>query len=164
MAITVSQGSGTCARCKRKLTNPHSVARSLGPVCYSKSGGGAFDADLQADEKEWARREQLLKAGGEIDLGVNWEYPDPGNMIASYNMRVSVRYREGAYEAYGHITLAGKEAQEIVFARGQDLKVIYREAVAAGPTYTAMAYRARQEAGREAMRQWRQSRKERMAG
>ncbi|NPV30757.1 MAG: hypothetical protein HPY58_14165, partial [Firmicutes bacterium] len=58
------QGVGTCARCKRKLTNPHSVARSLGPVCYGKSGGGIFDADLQADEKEWARREELLKAGG----------------------------------------------------------------------------------------------------
>lgn len=158
------QGVGTCARCKRKLTNPHSVARSLGPVCYGKSGGGIFDADLQADEKEWARREELLKAGGEIDLGVNWEYPDPGNMIASYHMRVSVRYREGAYEAYGHIFLAGKEAQEIVFARSQDLKLVYREAVAAGPTYTAMAYRERREAGKEAMRKWRQAQKERMVG
>ncbi len=158
-----AQGVGTCARCKRKLTNPHSVARSLGPVCYSKSGGGAFDADLQADEKEWARREKVLKAGGEIDLGVNWDYPDPGNLIRSYTMRVSVRYRDGAFEAYGHLSRAGKESEEVIFARSQDLKMVYREAVAAGPTYTAMAYRARREAGKETMRQWRKARKERMA-
>lgn len=158
------QGVGTCARCKRKLTNPHSVAKSLGPVCYAKSGGGVYDADLKANEKEWARREKFLKAGGEIDLGVFWDYPDPGNMIRSNNMRVSIRYNNGAYEAYGCLTKPGKDQKEIIFARGQDLKIIYREAVAAGPTYTAMAYRARREAGKEAMRQWRQAEKERMAG
>ena len=84
--------SDRCMRCNRILSNPHSIARSLGPVCYKKSGGGVFDADLQADEKEWARREELLKAGGEIDFGVNWQYP-LGNGFSA-NMRVSLRYRE----------------------------------------------------------------------
>lgn len=150
--------SETCARCKHPLKNPHSVARSLGPVCYKKSGGGVFDADLQADESEWARREELLKKGGEIDLGVNWDYPDPGNMIRSYSMRVSVRYRDGAFEAYGKLFKYGsKESEEVIFARGQDLKAIYREAVAAGPTATAQAYQARKQAFRAAKRNMRRA-------
>lgn len=143
--------SDSCMRCNRILSNPRSIARSLGPVCYKKSGGGVFDADLQADEKEWARREELLKAGGEIDLGVNWDYPDPGNMIRGYSMRVSVRFKDGAFEAYGCLYKPGKE-EEVVFARGQDLKVIYREAIAAGPTATAQAYQARKQAFRQAKR------------
>jgi hypothetical protein len=125
-------------------------------VCYEKSGGGAFDADLKADEKEWTRREELLKKGGEIDLGVNWDYPDPGNMIRSYTMRVSVRYRDGAFEAYGSLFKYGrKESEEVIFARGQDLKAIYREAVAAGPTATAQAYQARKQASRQARKAFR---------
>lgn len=144
--------SDRCMRCNRVLSNPHSIARSLGPVCYKKAGGGVFDADLQADDNEWSRREKLLKAGGEIDLGVNWDYPDPGNMIRSYRMRVSVRYKDGAFEAYGCLMKPGKEHEEVVFARGQDLKVIYREAIAAGPTATAQAYQARKQAFREARR------------
>lgn len=143
---------GRCMRCNRVLSNPHPIARSLGPVCYKKSGGGVFDADLQADDSEWARREQLLKAGGEIDLGVNWDYPDPGNMIRGYNMRVSVRFKDGAFEAYGCLMKPGKDHEEVIFARGQDLKVIYREAIAAGPTATAQAYQARKQAFREARR------------
>jgi len=155
---------GTCVRCGRKLTNPHSIARSLGPVCYAKSGGGVFDADLQVDEKEWARREQLLKAGGEIDLGVNWDYPDPGNLIRKYTMRMSLRYRDGAYEAYGRIFAPGENPKEVVFARSVDLKAVYREAVAAGPTYSAMAYRARQQAGRKARIEWRKNQRRLMKG
>lgn len=60
-----------CQRCKRGLRDPKSVERGLGPVCYSQSGGGIFAADLDADEKELARREENLKNGREIDLGVN---------------------------------------------------------------------------------------------
>jgi len=139
-----------CARCNRPLSNPHSIARSLGPVCYAKAGGGIFDSDLQADDSEWARRAKYLQAGGEIDFGVNWDYPDPGNFIRSYSMRVSVRYRDGAFEAYGCLMKPGKDQEEVVFARGQDLKVIYREAIAAGPTCTAQAYQARKQAFRKA--------------
>lgn len=145
--------SETCARCKRPLKNPSSIARSLGPVCYKKSGGGVFDADMQVDEQEWARREELLKKGGEIDFGVNWDYPDPGNLIRSCTMRVSVRYKDGAFEAYGSLfKYSSKESEEVIFARGQDLKAIYREAIAAGPTATAQAYQARRQAFREAKR------------
>jgi len=153
-----------CARCGRVLKNPHSVARSLGPVCYAKSGGGVFDGDLNVDEKEWARREQLLKAGGEIDLGVNWDYPDPGNLIRRYTMRVSVRYKDGAYEAYGRIFAPGEEPKEVIFARSIDLKEVYREAVAAGPTCSAMAHRARQQAGRKARIEWRKNQRRLMKG
>jgi len=152
MTMEQAQKSDRCMRCNRALSNPHSIARCLGPKCYKKAGGGVFDADLQADDKEWARREELLKAGGEIDLGVNWDYPDPGNMIRSYHMRVSVRYKDGAFEAYGCLMKPGKDQEEVVFARGQDLKVIYREAIAAGPTATAQAYQARKPAFRAAKR------------
>lgn len=31
--------SGKCCRCNRKLTTPESIARGLGPECWSKSGG-----------------------------------------------------------------------------------------------------------------------------
>lgn len=104
-----------------------------------------FDDDLKADEKEWTRREQLLKAGGEIDLGVNWQYP-LGNGFST-PMRVSIRYRDEAYEAYGAVySLLGGE--EIIIARSENLKEVYREAIAAGPTYSAMAYRERKRADR----------------
>lgn len=140
-------------RCNRTLKNPHSIARSLGPVCYKASGGGVFDSDLNASDEEWARREELLKAGGEIDLGVNWDYPVPGTFLRSCYMRVSVRYKDGAFEAYGSIKRLGEsQEEEMVFASGQDLKAVYREAIAAGPTTTAQAYRARKQAIRDAKR------------
>lgn len=66
---------------------------------------------------------------GEIDFGVNWDYPLENGWSAK--MRVSVRYNDGAFEAYGCLYKPGKEHEEVVFARGQDLKVIYREAILA---------------------------------
>ncbi|SMB98004.1 hypothetical protein SAMN00808754_2074 [Thermanaeromonas toyohensis ToBE] len=137
----------TCARCNRKLTNPHSIARQLGPKCYKLADGGIFDSDLQADEKEWARREEHLRRGGEIDFGTNWRYPLENGF--SVNMRISVRYRDGAFEAYG-VVFDPRGEREIVFARSEDLKAIYREAIATGPTYTAMAYQSMKEAKRQA--------------
>lgn len=145
MEQVLNQGSGRCMRCNRPLSNPHSIARCLGPVCYRKAGGGVFDADLQADEKEWARREELLKAGGEIDFGVNWQYP-LGNGF-SVNMRVSLRYRDGVFEVYGKI-YDPRGDREIIIASSGNLRAAYKEAIAAGPTYTAMAYRERKEVGR----------------
>jgi hypothetical protein len=133
-----------CTRCGRQLTDPVSIDRALGPVCYAKSGGGIFDRDLEADEKEWKRREDLLKNGGEIDLGVNWDYPDPGNLIRGCFMRISVRFRDGAFEAYGHVYKPGRGTEEIIFARDTDIKAVYRTAVIAGPISNAQAYRTRQ--------------------
>lgn len=133
-----------CVRCGRALTDPVSMSRKLGPVCYRKSGGGVFDRDLKAGEKEWKRREKLLKSGGEIDLGVNWDYPDPGNFIRGSFMRISLRFRDGAFEAYGSVYRPGRGTEEVIFARGNDLRTVYAEAVAAGPIATAQAHRARQ--------------------
>jgi hypothetical protein len=125
-----------CARCGRVLKNPESVARGIGPKCWKLVGGGVFDKDLDVGKLEWVRREKLLQDGGEIDLGVNWRYVKNG--IPS-SMRVSVRYRDGKYEAYGRLlTFMG---EEVVFARSEDLKTVYREAVGAGPMSTALAYR-----------------------
>lgn len=133
-------GSGKeCARCGRQLKDSRSIARGIGPRCWRLSGGGIFDRDLNVDEAEWERREELLKNGGEIDLGANWQYAENGTRG---RMRVSVRYREGAYEAYGKIEVPSYAGRETVFARGSDLKAIYRAAVEAGPVCTAQAHRA----------------------
>lgn len=141
-----------CDRCNRGLSDPKSIERNMGPVCYEKSGGGIFDADMLADDREWTRREEVLKHGGEIDLGVNWDYPDPGNLIRGYQMRVSVRYKDGAFEAYGALYKPGQENQEVVFSRGSDIKDVYGKAVAAGPSYTAKAYQTRKCSQRKAMK------------
>lgn len=132
-----------CARCGRALKDPVSIKRGIGPICYEKSGGGVFDADLNVDEKEWQRREELLKHGGEIYLGVNWDYPDPGNLIRGYTMRVSLRYRDGAFEAYGRMYKAGQGYKEVIFERSADIKTAYKAAILAGPLSTAQAHRTR---------------------
>ena len=124
-----------CARCGRALKDPVSIERGIGPICYEKSGGGVFDADLNVDEKEWQRREELLKHGGEIYLGVNWDYPDPGNLIRGYTMRVSLRYRDGAFEAYGRMYKAGRYKSNL--ERSADIKTAYKAAILAGPLSTA---------------------------
>lgn len=142
-----------CGRCGRKLTNPHSIARSLGPVCYRKAGGGVFDGDLNASEAEWARREQLLRHGGEHDFGW-WDCvytpPDGEPMILRRAMLVSVRYRDGMYEAFGDVMFQGCHVDERVFYRGPDIREAWRAAIAAGPESNAAAYRAE----REIARQW----------
>lgn len=146
-----------CARCGRGLKDPKSIARGMGPICWAESGGGIFDADLQADEKEWARREEVLKSGGEIDLGVNWQYPlDYGETV---NMRVSVRYKDGAFEAYGCLMmvekLTGRYGKEVLFFRSNDLKEVYKAAIEAGPYWTAVAYQLK----RKADKAWKASQK-----
>jgi len=150
----VARGVTNCARCGRTLTDPVSVKRGLGPVCYGLSGGGIFDGNMDVPDEEWARREKLLEAGGEIDLGVNWQYPVQGIGVG-YTMRVSVRFREGQYEAYGFVNRYGHPDgdDEIVFCRSLVLKEAYQAAIEAGPRFTAMAHRARQRAIRAAARQ-----------
>lgn len=142
---------GTCLRCHRRLTNPHSVARMLGPVCYRKAGGGAFDADLEASDQEWADREEFLRRGCEEDFGY-WDWveqtPD-GPVIVTRAMRVSVRWRDGAFEAYGE-ALVAEQAREQVFYRGPDVREAWRAAVAAGPESNARAYAVRRELARAA--------------
>lgn len=147
---------GTCLRCHRRLTNPHSVARMLGPVCYGKSGGGAFDRDLQVSEEEWQRREKLLQSGGESDFGY-WDYTvqtEGSSVVLTRVMRISVRYRDGMYEAYGHVdSIAHSVQAETLFYRGNDIRECWRAAVAAGPESNARAYRVRHETAR-ACRAW----------
>jgi hypothetical protein len=147
------KGSGSCGRCGRKLTNPHSIARNLGPVCYRKSGGGAFDGELQADEEEWQRREQLLQRGGEHDFGW-WDYveqtPD-GPVPVTRGLRISIRCEMGRYIVYGAFHKFGLVTGEIVFYNGTDLRAAWRAAIAAGPECNAAAYRVR----RDIARAWR---------
>ena len=139
--------AGSCARCHRALKDPKSVERGMGPVCWAKSNGDIFEKGLEADEQEWARREELLRKGGEIDFGCNWQYIDYNPDMAlqiPVTMRVSVRFREGAYEAYGVAAYPG-ENKEIVFERSQDIKAVYKAAVQAGPHSNAqVAYIQRQ--------------------
>lgn len=147
------KGVGSCARCGRRLTNPHSIARNLGPVCYAKSGGGAWDKDMQATEEEWERREKLLRSEGESDFGYcdyvhQTEY---GPVVLTRVMRISVRYRDGMYEAYGHVDSIAHQVQaEVVFYRGHDIKAAWAAAIAAGPECNAAAYRTQ----RQITRQW----------
>ena len=130
-----------CARCEKPLKNPHSVARMLGPICYRKSGGGVFDGDLKADEKEWERRRELLLKGGEVDFGVHWKYFDETTKEIEY-IRISLRFnkKEKVFEAYG-----AYDDKEVIFGRTDDVKEAYRLAVAAGPTCNAIAeYKVKQ--------------------
>ncbi|NPV72173.1 MAG: hypothetical protein HPY55_16335 [Firmicutes bacterium] len=152
------KGPTSCARCKRRLTNPHSIARSLGPVCYKASGGGAFDKDMQASEAEWERRADDLRKGGEWDFGM-WDYVvqprQPGDLpfVLHHTLRVSVRFQDGKFEAYGYVCSPldiPEEEREIVFYRGDDIRACWAAAIAAGPESNAAAYRAE----REIARQW----------
>lgn len=138
---------GQCARCHRRLTDPVSIYRGTGPVCWAASGGDAFEADLEASDEEWTRREQLLRAGGEIDLGCNWEY-DEGEDYLPCTVRVSVRFvgphpgrPEGVFEAYGRLINSSwlVDGAEVVFSSGTDLRAVYAAAVMAGPRCAAQA-------------------------
>lgn len=137
------KSAGRCACCGRALTDPQSVARSMGPVCWGKCNGDVFEADLDASDEEWARRQQLLLRGGESDLGVNWRFTD-GPLQVPLPMRVSMRHKDGAFEAYGSVAFVGSEVKEIVFARGQDIRAVWREAVNAGPRCNAETERIAQ--------------------
>lgn len=151
----MSEIKGQCTRCHRGLKDPQSVARSMGPICWAESGGDIFEADLQADEKEWTRREELLRHGGEVDFGVNWQYPVPDNVLpTAFNLRVSVRYKDGNFEAYGVVYGPGTN-YEIVFASSPDIKAIYRAAVEAGPTCTARAHWTKMQAVKKARKMMR---------
>lgn len=147
-------GSVSCARCKRRLSDPVSVQRQLGPQCWRSSGGGSFDGDLDASPEEWERREVLLRdASGEVDFGANWRYIDPDPSMAlqlPWHLRVTVRYRDGAFEAYG-LADWGPDQRELVYHRSLDLKSAYTAAVSAGPASTARVHQhlqARQRAGK----------------
>ncbi len=124
--------AGQCTRCHRRLTDPVSLKRGMGPVCWAASNGSLFEGDLNASEGEWARRERLLRAGGEIDLGSNWDF-DLGEDYFPTKVRVSVRFRNGRFEAYGALAnpVTPVEA-EVVFAASTDLRSVYEAAVAAG--------------------------------
>lgn len=142
------KAQSVCARCRRKLTDPVSVRRGMGPVCWSQSNGGIFDKDLEASNQEWARRERLLRNGGEIDFGTNWQCIDPYNEAIQLTMRVSVRYKDGAFEAYGHVYRFDGGPAEIVFARCADIRTAYQEAILAGPACNAVAYAAQKATAR----------------
>ncbi|MGB9866739.1 MAG: DUF6011 domain-containing protein [Bacillota bacterium] len=144
--------TGKCIRCGRRLTRPSSVSRRLGHVCWVKSKGELFQNELTTTPQEWERREQLLRSGGEHDFGywdcvVNTEY---GPSVLYHAMRVSVRYRDGMFEAYGVIDQAGVR-EERVFYKGTSVRDCWQAAVAAGPESQAEAYRAE----RLIKRQWR---------
>ncbi len=128
----LKSGEGECARCGRRLKNPVSAARGIGPKCWRLSGGGTFDKDLDVDKLEWTRREKLLKSGEEISLGTY-------NLHDNLTMQVCIRYRERFYEAYGRLS----DGRERIFGMGTDLKIVYAYAIAAGPTAVAETYRMR---------------------
>ena len=149
----VGKRASGCARCGRKLTNPHSIGRSLGPVCYRKTGGGVFDGDLIDIVAELALREQLLNRGGEHDFGW-WDYVEqtPGGPVpVTRGLRISVRCEMGRYIAYGAFHKFGLVTGEVVFYNGPDLREAWRAAIAAGPECNAAAYRVR----RGIVRAWR---------
>lgn len=128
-----------CVRCHRKLSDPVSVKRGMGPVCWSLSNGDVFEDDLHVSDEKWAQREKLLKSGCEDDLGTNWQYAQGD---CTYTMRVSVRYKDGAYEVYGCIFKSWHDREEILFARCADIRDAYQAAIIAGPTSNAQVYAA----------------------
>lgn len=142
--------SGRCLRCGRRLSNPHSIARGLGPICYRKSGGGAFDRDMEVADAEWERRAEDLRRGGEWDFGY-WDWvmeTEWGPVVMTRAMRVSTRFRDGAFEAYGERFLSDGTSEDVVFYRGDNIREAWRAAIAAGPESNAMAYRVKRETER----------------
>lgn len=143
--------STKCARCGRKLTDPTSVRRGMGPVCWAACKGDVFEKDLEASDEEWAEREQDLKAGAEIDFGCNWRYmPDPNSLPVSG--RISLRYvgSEDCFEAYAHVPIP--EPHEISLGKSRDIRIAYEIAVRSGPEMEATAYRMTRAARRRSRR------------
>jgi hypothetical protein len=143
---------GSCARCGRRLTDPGSVKRGLGPDCWAKSNGDIHEKDLGATPEEWARREDLLRnKAGEVDFGTTWPYLDDRTALLAF-MRVSVRYdgRTEMFEAYGAIPVLGmpNHMHQIVFLQSTDIRAAYEAAVNAGPQSQARAYRASKDSAR----------------
>lgn len=145
----VSRQSGKCSRCGRKLTDPVSIQRGMGPVCWTACKGDVFERDLEADEKEWQRRERELRQGAEWDFGCNWTYaPSPDRLPVS--IRISIRYsrEKETFEVYGHVPGEG----EIIFGASADVKTAWQIAVNAGPRCEAEAYRTIRAARRRSRR------------
>src|SRR5690606_19457919 len=98
--------AGSCTRCGRGLKDPVSLRRGMGPVCWARSRGGTFDRLLDASDEEWQTREDLLRAGGEEDLGANWRWPlFVDGVTITVQARISVRYdrERDRYEAYARV-------------------------------------------------------------
>lgn len=151
-SVSAKKASSNCTRCGRRLTDPTSVARSMGPDCWAKSGGDIFEGDLEVSDEEWARRDELLRHGGEIDLGCTWRF-DPSTdekPCLPCNIRISVRFVNGAFEAFGTLLWSGDyvSGTEVVFSRSDDLRTAYRAAVNAGPMCDAQIQRLERTARR----------------
>jgi hypothetical protein len=147
--VEIKQRATECTRCGRPLRDPVSVDRGMGKVCWAKSQGDVFEKDLEATPEEWARREHVLRIGGEIDLGANWPWIDPEKaethaLVLPQQMRVSLRFNRtnGLFEAYGEVT-----GREVMVSSHSDLKDAYRAAVNLGPGSEAAAYRYRRRKG-----------------
>lgn len=127
-----------CKVCGHALTATMSVAKGIGPVCWAKCGGQTFEPVLEAKDEEWERRENVLRAGGEMDFGVNWRHIISEKHLPQ-TMRVSVRFREGMFEAYGVVFGGFGHAadQTLIFTLSPDIKVAFAAAVEAGPLSAA---------------------------
>ncbi len=146
-SVSATAGWGKCSRCGKALKDPVSVMRGMGPICWALAKGEIFEHDMDAPEEEWTRRDHVLRRGGEIDLGVNWRYIDHNPEMAlqiPQNMRVSLRFANGVFEAYGAISGWGEE-REIVFGQAADVRTAYRLAINAGPQSEAVSYRVQRE-------------------
>jgi hypothetical protein len=150
-------GAAKCVRCNRRLTDPESVAREMGPDCWAASGGGVFSEKPYLSEIENAECAERIRTGGEIDVGVNWQYWVPAHR-AAFPMRISVRHQDGVFQAFGVIALPGITVERL-FAAGEDFGKVYAAAVTAGPRCNAQAYQARKKAATKARAEWRKAQK-----
>lgn len=137
---------GQCRVCGRRLTDPASVARGIGPICWRKAGGGLFERVMEADERTWAERERILKNGGEYDLGSNWQM-DIQESLVPLKARVSIRWNpeQHVYEVYAVGWFGHERREERVLFSSPNIKEAFLAGVQAGPELTASAL-ARQRA------------------
>jgi len=122
----------------------------MGPVCWARSKGGTFDRLLDASDEKWQKREELLRAGGEEDLGANWRWPLlVDGVTITVQARISVRYNaeRDRYEAYARVFHPTAPYDEVLYS-GKDVRAAYRAAVQMGPEMEARAYRATRRAAR----------------
>lgn len=137
---TILEGLQECFACGTELEV--NDFKDLCNDCWRKSGGGVFDKKLNVNLKEWEKRKELLKNGGELDFGTNGKfipYNPQMEVQLPVPIRASVRLNKekNKYEAYAMI-YDPRTYYEISLFLTNDIKQAFRAAILTGPYSNSM--------------------------